>query len=105
NRSFYRVDNIAQLIRKFHPGGIIYFTWSGNLNAPAQIASLSNGIQRAALSQTPRVPRGSSTDQEEVEVLRIGSPATVFPGNMPLGATRSAAFARQAALITGRELR
>jgi beta-N-acetylhexosaminidase len=105
NRSFYRVDNIAQLIRKFHPGGIIYFTWSGNLNAPAQIASLSNGIQRAALSQSPRIPMVISTDQEQGEVLRIGSPATVFPGNMPLGATRSAAFARQAALITGRELR
>ena len=105
NRSFYRVDNITQLIKKFHPGGMIYFTWAGNLNAPAQIASLSNGIQRTALSQSPRVPMVISTDQEEGEVLRIGSPATVFGGNMPLGATRSAQFARQAALITGRELR
>src|SRR2546421_2693947 len=105
NRSFYRVDNIAQLIKKFHPGGIIYFTWAGNLNAPAQIASLSNGIQRTALSQSPRVPMVISTDQEEGEVLRIGPPATVFAGNMPLGATRNAQFARQSALITGRELR
>jgi beta-N-acetylhexosaminidase len=45
-----------------------------------------------------------SIDQEEGEVLRIGSPAAVFPGNMALGATRSTQLTRRAAAITGREL-
>ena len=46
-----------------------------------------------------------SADQEEGEVTRIGSPATVFPGNMALGATRAAKLTRRAARITGEELR
>jgi beta-N-acetylhexosaminidase len=46
-----------------------------------------------------------STDQEQGEVLRIGPPATVFPGNMALGATRDIDLARKAAQITGVELR
>ena len=46
-----------------------------------------------------------STDQEQGEVLRIGPPATVFPGNMALGATRDLGLARRAARITGQELR
>lgn len=105
NRSFYGVDNFAQLIRKYHLGGIIYFAFSGNLLNPPQIAGLSNGVQRVALSAHTPVPLVISTDQEQGEVLRIGPPATVFPGNMALGATRSVPLAHQAALITGQELR
>src|SRR5579875_2186076 len=44
NQALYGVSNGAQLIAKYHVGGIIYFTWSGNLNNPAQIAGLSNGL-------------------------------------------------------------
>jgi beta-N-acetylhexosaminidase len=110
NRRYYGVDNIAGLIKKYHVGGIIYFAWTNNFGAgakvnPAQIVGLSNGIQRVAMSQRTQVPMVISTDQEQGEVLRIGSPATVFPGNMALGATRDAKLARQAASITGVELR
>jgi beta-N-acetylhexosaminidase len=105
NRSFYGLDNFAELIRKYHLGGIIYFAFSGNLLNPPQIAGLSNGVQRVALSAHTPVPLVISTDQEQGEVLRIGSPATVFPGSMALGATRSVSLAHQAALITGQELR
>jgi beta-N-acetylhexosaminidase len=100
NRQYYGVNNIRQLIAKYHPGGIIYFNWTNNLQNPQQIVSLSNGIQRLS-----KVPMLISTDQEQGEVLRIGPPATVFPGNMALGATRDLAFAREAARITGVELR
>lgn len=105
NRRFYGVSNIAQLIRKFDPGGIIYFDWSNELEVPRRIVGLSNGIQRVARDQHAEVPMLISADQEEGEVLRIGSPATVFPGNMALGAARDVKLARRAARITGEELR
>jgi beta-N-acetylhexosaminidase len=105
NRQFYGVPDIAALIRKFKPGGIIYFDWSNKLEDPRKIQGLSNGIQRVARQGGARVPMLISTDQEEGEVTRIGAPATVFPGNMALGATRSLGLTRQAARITGEELR
>lgn len=100
NQQYYGVSTIAQLIQKYHPGGIIYFNWTNNLQSPQQIVGLSNGIQRVS-----KIPMLISTDQEQGEVLRIGAPATVFPGNMALGATRNHDFAREAARITGLELR
>lgn len=105
NRRFYGVPDIAGLIRKFKPGGIIYFDWSNKLEHPGKIVGLSNGIQRVARQQGARVPMLISTDQEEGEVTRIGALATVFPGNMALGATRDEGLARRAARITGEELR
>ncbi|HZO78918.1 MAG TPA: glycoside hydrolase family 3 N-terminal domain-containing protein [Solirubrobacteraceae bacterium] len=105
NQQYYGVNTIAQLIRKYHVGGIIYFDWTNNLQNPSQTVNLSNGIQRVAMHSNPAVPMVISTDQEQGEVLRIGPPATVFPGNMALGATRSVSSARRAARITGLELR
>jgi beta-N-acetylhexosaminidase len=105
NRKLYGVDNGAQLVRRYHLGGIIYFNWSGNENSPRQIARLSNGLQRAAVGSGMRVPLVIGTDQEQGLVRRVGPPATQFPGNMALGATRSARDARVAAAITGEELR
>src|SRR4051794_5735533 len=100
NKQYYGVSTIKQLIRKYQPGGVIYFNWTNNLQSPQQIVGLSNGIQQAS-----KVPLLISTDQEQGEVLRIGPPATVLPGNMALGATQTPGLARQAALITGEELR
>jgi beta-N-acetylhexosaminidase len=105
NRKYYGVRTIAQLIRRYHPGGIIYFNWSNDLAKPSQVRRLSNGIQRVALTHGARVPMVISTDQEGGEVERIDAPGTVFPGNMPLGATRSVREARQAGRIAGVELR
>ena len=50
------------------------------------------------------MPLQIAIDQEQGVVTRIGPPATQFPGSMALGAGRSAADARTAAAITGREL-
>jgi beta-N-acetylhexosaminidase len=105
NRRYYRVRTIAQLIRRYHPGGIIYFNWSNDLAKPSQVRRLSNGIQRVALTHGSRVPMIISTDQEGGEVERIEAPGTVFPGNMPLGATRSSLQARRAGRVAGVELR
>ncbi len=105
NQKYYGVDNIAQLIARYHPGGIIYFNWSNTLTDPSQVVNLSNGIQHVALNRRTSVPMVISVDQEGGEVLRIGSPATVFPGNMPLGATRNLGLAYRAGRVSGEELR
>jgi beta-N-acetylhexosaminidase len=104
NRSTYGVDTPAQVVQKYHLGGVIYFAWSNNVNTPPQIAGLSTGLQRAALGDSG-VPLLVSTDQEGGIVARVGPPATQFPGNMALGAARQAEHALRAASITAGELR
>jgi beta-N-acetylhexosaminidase len=102
NQALYGTDvrNGADLLARYHLGGIIYFTWSGNLVGPQQIGALSNGLQAAS-----RVPLLISTDQEGGVVNRIGAPVAVSPGNMALGATFNPLDAYRAARVSGTELR
>ncbi|WP_147067888.1 glycoside hydrolase family 3 protein [Terrabacter aerolatus] len=106
NLPLYGVASPAEVVQKYHLGGIIYFAWTDSVQNPDQIVGLSNGLQKAALTQRSKVaiPLQIATDQEQGVVTRIGPPATQFPGSMALGAGRSAADARTAAAITGREL-
>jgi beta-N-acetylhexosaminidase len=106
NVPLYGVASPAEVVRKYHLGGVIYFAWTDSVQNPDQIVGLSNGLQEAALTQPSkvRIPLQIATDQEQGVVTRIGPPATQFPGSMALGAGRSAADARTAAAITGREL-
>ncbi|MEC4018104.1 glycoside hydrolase family 3 protein [Streptomyces sp. H27-D2] len=105
NQKEIGVSSAAELIAKYHVGGIIYFTWAHNTRDPQQIAELSNGIQRAGLAQPTPVPLLISTDQEHGVVARVGAPATLLPGAMALGANGSRVDAREAARIAGAELR
>ncbi|GAB3439737.1 glycoside hydrolase family 3 protein [Phycicoccus ginsengisoli] len=107
NIPLYGVATPAEVVQKYHLGGVIYFAWTDSVQNPPQIAGLSNGLQKAALSQQSKVeiPLQIATDQEQGVVTRIGPPATQFPGSMALGAGRSADDARTAAAITGQELR
>ncbi|MEU1226303.1 glycoside hydrolase family 3 protein [Streptomyces sp. NPDC005828] len=98
------VRTAAELVERYHVGGIIYFTWAHNTRDPQQIAELSNGIQQAALARPTPVPVLLSTDQEHGIVCRVGKPATLLPGAMALGAGGSHADARKAAQIAGEEL-
>jgi beta-N-acetylhexosaminidase len=100
NQAEYGVDTGAEVVARYHLGGVIYFTWSNNLVAPAQIAGLSNGLQAAA-----GVPLTISTDQEGGIVNRIGAPLAVSPGNMAVGATFNPLDAAAAARVSGTELR
>jgi beta-N-acetylhexosaminidase len=104
NAEYLGVDDARQLFTRFPVGAIVYFEYAGNLQHAEQIARLSNGIQRAAL-EAGTVPVLISTDQEHGIIERLGPPATRFPGNMALGATRSDELAREAARVTGEELR
>ncbi|WP_235506375.1 glycoside hydrolase family 3 protein [Terrabacter sp. Root181] len=106
NLPLYGVASPAEVVQKYHLGGVIYFAWTDSVQNPDQIVGLSNGLQKAALTQQSKVhiPLQIATDQEQGVVTRIGPPATQFPGSMALGAGRSAPDARTAAAITGREL-
>ncbi|GAB2752315.1 glycoside hydrolase family 3 protein [Terrabacter koreensis] len=106
NVPLYGVASPAEVVRKYHLGGVIYFAWTDSVQNPDQIVGLSNGLQKAALEQGGKapVPLQIAVDQEQGVVTRIGPPATQFPGSMALGAGDSAPDARTAAAITGREL-
>lgn len=107
NQALYGPDvtNGAQLVAKYHLGGVIYFAWSDNLHSPQQIGALSNGLQQAALAQPGAVPLQISTDQEGGVVTRIGAPLAGSPGNMALGATFDPTAAYRVANVSGTELR
>ncbi|MFE0184424.1 glycoside hydrolase family 3 protein [Streptomyces olivaceus] len=99
------VRTVAELIAKYHIGGVIYFHgWTNNIRDPRQIADLSNGVQRASLALPTPIPSLISIDQEHGVNVRIGSGATQLPGAMALGAGRSLPDARTAARISGTEL-
>jgi beta-N-acetylhexosaminidase len=108
NQALYGVDTPAQVIDKYKPGGVIYFDsrrGPDNVQNPRQIATLSNGLQTAAVSQRQPIPLLISTDQEGgAVVFRLVAPATAMPGNMALGAGRSAADAHRSAEVIGTEL-
>ncbi|MDL4812716.1 glycoside hydrolase family 3 protein [Actinomadura opuntiae] len=103
NRKLYGVDNAAQVVARYHPGGFIYY--ANNVDDPRQLAGFSNGIQRAAMAQPLRVPETIATDQEGGIVARVQPPATQSPGSMALAAGRRTGDARALARITGQELR
>ncbi|GAA1607928.1 hypothetical protein GCM10009789_72950 [Kribbella sancticallisti] len=104
NTNLYGVPTPAEVVRKYHLGGVIYFAWTDSVKDPQQIARLSNALQAAAL-ENQGIALQISTDQEYGVVFRVGPPATQFPGAMALGATRSATMARTAGGIGGRELK
>jgi len=108
NQRMYGVDTPAQAVAKYQPGGVIYYTTRNNddnIGDPAQVARLSNGLQRAAVSLPTRIPLQISVDQEGgALVARFGPPATQMPGNMALGAGRSATDAKRSAEVIGTEL-
>ena len=92
--------DFASLVRRDGLSGIILF--SRNLHNPTQIRRLTAELQ--ALSDDT-LPLLIATDQEGGIVARLtGIAGTPFPGNMALGASRSAELTRAAALATGHEL-
>jgi beta-N-acetylhexosaminidase len=99
--------NFKEVIENFHVGGVIYFNWTQNIGTPLdaqQVNELSNGLQDIAMDES-QIPLFISTDQEGGIVQRATSPATVFPGNMALGATGSEEYASLSGGILGKEMK
>lgn len=91
----------AAMIRRYRPGGIIYFT--NNLSSASQTAKLSNGLQRA--SADGGIPLLIGTDEEQGIVARLPY-ATHFPTNKDLASTKDPdEDVRTAARVTAEELR
>lgn len=100
--------NFKEAIEKYHIGGVIYFNWTANIGTPldaAQVNALSNGIQEIAMNERMSIPLFIATDQEGGIVARVTEPATMFPGNMAIAATRSTDYASRTAEIMGMELK
>jgi beta-N-acetylhexosaminidase len=107
NVANYGVGTPAEVVQRYNVGGVIYFNnaTTDNVDSPRQVAELSNGLQRAAITSGLHLPLIVAIDQEGGNVTRLEAPATEFPGNMSIGAGRSATDARSLATINARELR
>ncbi|MEV4150432.1 glycoside hydrolase family 3 N-terminal domain-containing protein [Amycolatopsis sp. NPDC049691] len=107
NQTDFGVDTPAQVVRKYHLGGVIYFNndTRDNFDDPVQVAKLSNGLQKAAITSGAHIPLQVAADQEGGTVTRMGAPATEFPNAMAISAGRDTSRATNAATILGQELR
>src|SRR4029079_17019428 len=81
NLPLYGVASPAEVVQKYHLGGVIYFAWTDSVNNPVQITGRSGGLQLAATGSGAGIPLLIATDQEQGVVTRIGPPATQFPGS------------------------
>ncbi|HET6317071.1 MAG TPA: beta-N-acetylhexosaminidase, partial [Chloroflexota bacterium] len=86
------------LIRDLHLGGVTLF--ARNIQNATQLAKLDADVQSIA----DPVPLFVSVDQEGGLVVRVTEGATIFPGNMAVGATRDSVLARQVAEASADEL-
>jgi len=91
-------DSNRALIQGLHLGGVTLF--SRNIDNGPQLASLDRELQSIA----DPVPLFISVDQEGGLVVRVTTGATVFPGNMAVGATGDPALARGLAEASANEL-
>ncbi len=74
-----------------------------NVLSPAQLHNLSLSLYRAA-EEGGLPPPIIGIDQEGGQLIAVTNGATELPGNMALGATRSASLAREAGQVLAREL-
>ena len=78
---------LIKLIQRYHVGNIILF--SRNVRSARQLHELTARLQALALEGGQRQPLLIALDQENGMVQRLGEDATIFPGNMALGAVGS----------------
>src|SRR5438270_1735241 len=96
-------EEVIDMIQRYHVGGIILF--SRNIQNPLQVFELTQSLQTIAREAGHRQPLLIAIDQENGNVRRLGQDATIFPGNMALGATGSEQLTYDIALATGQELK
>ncbi|MCH1625952.1 beta-N-acetylhexosaminidase [Fredinandcohnia sp. SECRCQ15] len=96
-------EEIKELIREHHVGGIILF--GRNIGTPEEILNVTNELQRVARDAGHKKPLLICLDQENGVVRRLGEGTTIFPGAMLLGATNDPENAYKVGLGTGRELK
>ncbi|MDG4827367.1 glycoside hydrolase family 3 N-terminal domain-containing protein [Asanoa sp. WMMD1127] len=113
NQKLGKVDTPAQMIQKYHLGGLILVGFSAddptstnqattNVDNPKQITELTGGLQQAAGGTAPIF---IGTDQEFGTVTRIKDGVTLLPSAMALGAGGNPAGTQQGWKVAGDELR
>ncbi|MCK9897685.1 glycoside hydrolase family 3 protein [Frankia sp. AgB32] len=108
NRLVAGTDTAADAVRDLGLGGVVLFDAGGpgpgalpdNIVAPQQVRDLTTGLYTAA-----PVPLLIGADQEQGTVLRIRDGVTLLPGAMAQGADGRVEDARDAARVTGADLR
>ncbi len=95
-------QEVIDLISRYHVGNVLLF--SRNVREAGQVLELTASLQAMAKEAGQRYPLFIAIDQENGIVQRLGEAATIFPGNMALGAIGSNEIAFKVALATGREL-
>ncbi len=98
-----KVGQVAEAhITKRLVGGLVLF--GKNVKDPVQLANLIAGLQQLSLQTQKGIPLLIAMDQEGGTVVRMKKGATVLPGNLALGATRSIVLAEKAGRLTAVEL-
>lgn len=92
---------VRSAFQKYFPCGVTLFR-PFNIDNPTQLRALTDSFQQLA-HELHLPPLLIATDQEGGQLMSIGD-GTPLPGNMALGATRSAKLARCAGEVLGREL-
>ncbi len=101
--SFRGAQAPAETLARVRSGPLAGFTLFRSLNVvdPDQVRALTTQLQSAKRDQAE--PLLIATDQEGGQLMSLAG-STQFPGNMALGATRSADLARDVGHALGREL-
>ncbi|WP_338015886.1 beta-N-acetylhexosaminidase [Paenibacillus mesophilus] len=94
-------EEIAQLIRERHIGGVILF--ARNVRDIRQVAAMNAEFQRIAL-EAGVPPLTIAIDQEGGMVARLTEGVALMPGNMAIAAGGEPQAAYEAARVTGEEL-
>ncbi|HYO58576.1 beta-N-acetylhexosaminidase [Archangium sp.] len=96
-----RVDeSVEALVRGRRVGGVCLF--KRNIANSEQVARLNDGLRRLLADG---IPPFLALDQEGGNVVRVKDGVVVLPGNMALGATRSAELAYAAGFAQGEDLK
>jgi beta-N-acetylhexosaminidase len=115
NQSIGGVHTPAEMIAKFHLGGLILVSFAPddptgatnpatNVDSPQQVRTLTDGLQAAARKLPGGAPLLIGTDQEYGVVTRVRTGVTLLPAAMAFGAANKPALTEAAWGAAGEEL-
>ncbi|MGE7905856.1 glycoside hydrolase family 3 N-terminal domain-containing protein [Peribacillus sp. NPDC094092] len=94
-------NEITELIKEKHIGGVIYF--DRNMKSPEQVARLSNSLQQTANQSTHSLPLMVAVDQEGGDIIRMKDRVSPLPAQRDL-ANASIEDMYKVAKLNGTEL-